>query len=177
MYVLYIKLLCPQVDPEQWDANVGEIFYLMLLLLAVNVIIDHYYYCLFTVIIVERGQRILNFYRYKLCDILTLIMFVPFFFVKANQDPQPCGKVIQRLIWPRGCSDTIQNQITEKIISGTDSKFLNGVGSIAMEKNGYFIIFDQSCYVYTCTRGGKNLLQPLLGERGYLFYLVRYLSE
>lgn len=39
MYVLYIKLLCPQVDPEQWDANVGEIFYLMLLLLAVNVII------------------------------------------------------------------------------------------------------------------------------------------
>lgn len=93
-----------------------------------------------------------------------LIIFVPyFFFVKANQDPQPCGKVIQRLIWPRSCSDTIQNQITEKIISGTDSKFLNGVGSIAMEKNGHFIIFDQCCYVYT--RGGKNLLQPLLGEK------------
>lgn len=46
MYCTYIQLLCPQVDPEQWDANVGEIFYLMLLLLVVDVIINHYYYCL-----------------------------------------------------------------------------------------------------------------------------------
>lgn len=45
MYVLY-SCFTPQVDPEQLDANVGEIFYLMLLLLVVSVINNHYYYCL-----------------------------------------------------------------------------------------------------------------------------------
>lgn len=55
----------PQVNPEEWDANVGVIFYLMLLLLVFIVIISHYFFFA-TVITVERGQGILDFYWYKL---------------------------------------------------------------------------------------------------------------
>lgn len=48
-------------------------------------------------------------------DIL-LIMSVAFIVRQIKTDEE----VIERLIWSTSCSDTVQNQITEKIISGMD---------------------------------------------------------